>query len=328
MFQNFTPASSVLSEAIDGLLTSKDDAAPYGKASKNSFFFNMLGKDIVKLGKVSYRWKSIVGPETAEHVFPSKIRGKTLFVTCSNSQWLYTMVFLKINIIEKIKSTLNIEFTTIKGDIGKIKPPVIQQNSEIDDFSDWQNEPVPDIPKKLPAETLNRIRELAGKLSVRRKWFEKKGYHLCCKCNATMILGKEDTCAVCLFNEKQEFLVKVRSALSEAPWINYECGRMIYTELSANDWKQIRSELYVESVNAAENLAANIEYQMKHAAEVDAIDIDCFKQEIQRMVLLSSENTPEKLDFEDPSIVEFFPVKEWWFLLHPNLLPDENSENG
>ncbi|MBF0542853.1 MAG: DUF721 domain-containing protein [Candidatus Riflebacteria bacterium] len=310
------PISELLTETINEIIieSHKSDFGSFRNNVYPQFFLN--GKDLVRLGKLKYNWKKIVGDETAKNAIPTRISGKRLFLSCSNSQWLHTLIFLKENIVQKVKNQLGFELNEIKGEVGQIKDFISKNEKHCFEPPSWEKEEPPSIPSEVPQEMKKKIQIIAQKLDARKKWFELNGFHLCEKCQANLIQSSSNICAVCSSQNRENLLIQARSILLETPWISFFQTSQILPELGISDWRNIRNELYNECLKIADEYAISVAKQLENDQEIDHEEMENFKAEVIKTIILSHEEIPIKIDLNDLTSIPYLPERNWWFLIN------------
>jgi hypothetical protein len=68
---------------------------------------NMQGLEMRMLElSLQQRWVEIVGVQIANHTYPETIRFRRLYLLAANSVWLQQLLFLKVELLEKIHAAL------------------------------------------------------------------------------------------------------------------------------------------------------------------------------------------------------------------------------
>jgi hypothetical protein len=85
----------------------------------------------VKDQHISESWKKAVGPIIAAQTMAQNLRGDTLFVKVSNSNWMQQLQFMKQEILNKVNAVLpDKTISNIYFSIGQIPSPLHKSQSE------------------------------------------------------------------------------------------------------------------------------------------------------------------------------------------------------
>ena len=273
--------------------------------------FYISGKEMVILGKLIYAWKDIAGLQLASKTRPFRfIKGK-LLLTVSDSQWLQTLMFLKPEILTKIKNNFpDLNIKDIQGKLGKI--PLIKKNyDDENNWPDWTKEIDIKLPEIKDKELLSIIQECQKKLKARMKGLETKGYILCKSCNSSYTKNSDGICAVCIFEERSKSLMKVRYLIAELPWVSYEECLKEESSLKIEEYEAIKSQILMDCLPIITSLGEQQLREFNHDVYIE------MSKEMVRAIMLHTGQTPDEIDLFDlkkgqiidPKWIEYLAVE-------------------
>lgn len=281
------PVSFGLIRAVAGLRKASLQGA--GEA-ESDYKNNLVAKDLVILGKLINAWRDVVGVQLASKTCPTKLFKGKLYLIVSDSQWMQTLLFIKGEIVEKLKERFpDIKIDEIIGRIGKIPSAFTEMVKEAS-WPDWKEEEVTEKFGVKDPELAKSIDICQQKLSARLKGLESKGYRLCSMCRANVTRSSDGICAMCLFDNRSNIRMKARSIMAETPWLSYNEVCEFQSELTQIEYEGIKNELLNESLRLIKELAAEL------VADFDEDSATMIRKEMVRAITLFTGETPDKID--------------------------------
>jgi len=77
------------------------------------FVLRIAGEKYRFLALIALNWKNIVGELLAEHSTPEKYEHHILFVKVSNPTWMQELVLIKLQILNRVNSLLDLQVNDI-----------------------------------------------------------------------------------------------------------------------------------------------------------------------------------------------------------------------
>lgn len=292
------PVSFSLVKALSGLRETNH------RASEQKQRYLLTARDMVILGRLINSWKDVVGLQLAAKTCPTRlIRGK-LYLTVADSQWMQTLVFLKVRIIEKLSELFpDMKINDVVGRPGVI-PPEVEKLVREATWPDWQSEEALPLASVKDPELADQLSRCQRKLDARLRGLEERGYQLCLLCRAAVTRSKEGICAMCLYNNREDKLMHTRSVISEMPWLNLDEVREIDPDLGPIEFEAIRNCLLDDSLVLISELGADL------AIDYDEQSFKRMKKEMVRAMMLFTGCMPDEVDFEHLR-VEDMPDRQW-----------------
>ncbi len=272
--------------------------------SESDYKHRLASKDLVVLGSLINGWRDIVGLQLASKTCPLKLFKGTLYLTVSDSQWMQTLLFLKIEIIRKLEQKFpNLKIKEIIGRIGKI-PPEVEKIVKESSWPDWKEEEIIEKTEVKNPELAKAIDLCQQKLSARLKGLEEKGYKLCNICRSNVTRSKDGICAMCLFDHRSDVLMKSRSLLAEMPWLGFDEVHEEQKELTMVEYEYIRNELLNETMRLVDELFSDLTY------DYDEDTAYMMRKEMVRGIVLFAGVTPDKVNLSCLNLKQL-PDKKW-----------------
>lgn len=198
-------------------------------------------------------WKSIVGPEVAEHAWPLRVMRGVLQVVVANSVWMNHLFLLKTEIIGKINTYMG---ETVVSDI-RFRAGVKHREAE----EEGCEEQMP-LPLRLKTVTLTKdevltarnlvtsvtdsklrrtLLNLLYKHAAYQRLKQQEGWQPCQQCG-TLISPDAQRCVACQAEEHSRITADIIACLLQAPWQKYaECCQSVPCALT--DYIQARQSL-------------------------------------------------------------------------------------
>lgn len=292
------PVAFTLVKALSGLRETNH------RASEQKQRFVLTAREMVVLGKLISAWKNVVGLQLAAKTCPIRLIKNKLYLTVADSQWMQTLVFLKVRIIEKLNEIFpDMKITDVIGKPGIIPPEVEKLVKELE-WPDWQAEkPVPMVENK-DAELAEQLTRCQRKLDARLRGLEEKGYKLCLLCRAAVTRSKEGICAICLYNSREDKRMHTRAMIAEMPWLCLAEVQEFDAELGAVEYDAIRNALLDDSLGLISELATEL------ALDYDENGYKRMKKEMVRAMMLFTGCMPDEVDFDHLRADEM-PDQQW-----------------
>lgn len=271
---------------------------------ESDYKHRLAAKDLVILGRLINSWRDIVGIQLASKTCPLKLFKGTLYLTVSDSQWMQTLLFLKAGIIQKLNSKFpDLKIKDVIGRIGKI-PSSIEKLVKEASWPDWKEEKITEKPKLNNPELSKTIDECQQKLSARLKGLEDKGYKLCKICRANVTRSSDGICAMCLFDYRNDIMMKSRSLLAEMPWLSYKEIIETQKELTIVEYESIKNELLNETLKMVDEFFVDLK------EDFDDNTAEMMRKEMIRGIILFTGVTPDKVDLACVKTKQL-PDKKW-----------------
>lgn len=266
------------------------------------------GKEMILLGKLLYKWSEIIGSDLAAHVKPKRLIRGRLILICSDSQWMQTLIFIKRQIVERIRIFYpEIVINSVVSSIAKL--PVELRTCEHVPWPDWTFEPDSDIPSNTSRELYDIMRRCYKKLSARRKALIAEGWKPCRNCRNSLVHEKMQLCFACMNRKKEELTGKLRSILSDTPWLSVDTVKEMEPDADEIVIDSVRSDLYLETRSRINSLISELAFS-------DDRDLTLtIKFEIIRALILKTGISPDQLEINSPSVIGL--LEDGWLKFLP-----------
>lgn len=210
-------------------------------------------------------WRQIVGDDVADHSRPFKVEYGTLWVSVDSPVWTHHLTLLKPTILEKIRQYAGEKLVTDLRFQAGVLPRETNTNKVEEEEAPprrywhqarWEKADAAAVDALAAAADDEQVRS-AGKRLLRkarlsRRWKEEHGWQPCGQCGR-LRPPREEFCAVCALEKRQEVRRRIREMLTEAPWLLYgqlrqyvPCTSYEYTSVKADILAGLLRELQEE----------------------------------------------------------------------------------
>lgn len=268
-------------------------------------------REMVFLGKLANSWSDIAGPDLALNTFPFRILKDKLFLAVADSQWMFTLTFLKQELITKINTKIDgITVKKIIAQPGKI-PLELKKIVNQSLWPNWESESSPDLNLKVDSELSQIISRCSKKQKARIKGLYQKGFKICDACKANFTDLKSNRCAICEHENKRDLIIKAEKILKDMPWLSINEINEIEPGLSSGELCAIKSQLFENTAclvdEAFEFYFGLAETDIKEKQNLQLI----IKKLITEAIMLSKNCLPYEIDLLNPS-KEHIVDKKWF----------------
>jgi hypothetical protein len=258
-------------------------------------------EDVVRLGRLLHRWEELTGQPLVEHVAPSRIRGETLEVCCSSSQWMHFMLFARVALIERLQREMpELRISRIDLKLEKFTP--VPRPPGRPRWPDWREilseGAALDLPEGPYRELILRAR---AKTLARLDGLAAEGLIPCPQCQSSLVQAAGGICAVCLHRKQIERRASLRQALTSQPWATDTELQTLVPDGSAPERQGVREEMLDECRERIEDLVRG--HDESPSGEM-AADLHL---ELGRYLMLVGQVPPDRLDLANPRQLEQLP---------------------
>lgn len=174
-------------------------------------------------------WQKIVGHYIAEKSFPECIREDILFLNVVSPSWAHNFLMIKNEILEKIKSEINVIIKDIrfvvKKNIGSIEKKEEEEKIEnivLPKLDENEKINIKTLINEISDEKLSyKFSKLLEKDKIRKKYCLNKGFSICNSCGVQLSYN-EKFCVVCNKKKKEKVIENLENMFYEIPWLSYE----------------------------------------------------------------------------------------------------------
>ncbi|MEW6708257.1 MAG: DUF721 domain-containing protein [Candidatus Riflebacteria bacterium] len=299
------PVGSNLLKVLGGIREKNFQASPESQR------FCLTAREMLMLGRLKFCWKDIVGIQLAHKTCPERLIRGRLYLTVSDSQWLHTLVFVKGQIIEKLKEQFpELQIVDLVGRPGRIPVEVEKLVSE-SEWPEWQSVEDLQIPEGIDKELGDRINRCHKHLAARNEGLFNRGYRVCKKCLSVLTTAENQVCALCVSSERSEVLRPVKDLLKDMPWLDYDEVLAFENTLKSYEFETLKLDLLAESLDLVRELSINLKENLNEEILVQ------MKKEMVRAIMLVTGDMPDQVDLYHLSPDQIIDP-EWLELLSIN----------